>query len=125
VAIAVIRILKGTRVRDIANELGQLRGGNALLTEPLFDAVETLELSQAEECSELLTLSEELNLDRSALWPRLHKNQSRRSSPLVAPEGWAQLGYPATIPLVLANQSPPFPSTTTKAARQASAGKLV
>lgn len=102
-AISVIQIVTGTRVRDIADQLGQLKGGSMRLTEPLFDAIETLELSQAEECGELLSLSEALDLDQSALWPHLHKNQSRRSSPLVTPDGWTQLGYPATIPSVLAH----------------------
>lgn len=104
-AIAVIRIVTGTRVRDIADQLGQLRGGDSRLTEPLFNAIEALELSQAEECGELLALSEALDLDQSALWPRLRQNQSRRSSPLVNSDGWTQLGYPATIPAVLAHQA--------------------
>jgi hypothetical protein len=83
----------------------QLRGGGTLLTDPLFEAIETMELSQSQECGELLTLSEALGLDQSALWPHLRKNQSRRSSPLVTPGGWTLLGYPATIPAVLAHQT--------------------
>jgi hypothetical protein len=104
-AIAVIRILTGTRVRDIADQLGQLRHGGARLTEPLFDAIETLELPQAEECGELLALGKALDLDQSTLWPYLRKNQARRSSPLVTPDGWTHLGYPATIPALLAQQA--------------------